>query len=104
MDPQTGQVNLFIESQEYQDLPDSNIVPLCEPPIIQTIFFTIAKPTQPGWYWWRLMPTHPRYDVRDEPQIVRVDKNGDIWDGDFSLNYLDIDHTNWAGPLTPPEG
>lgn len=53
------------------------------------------KPTQPGWYWWR-MSEH----TRTAPVEIAADEDGVFWKlGPGSPKKAD--HGEWLGPLTP---
>lgn len=65
--------------------------------------WTTEKPTQPGWYWWRVTKddrerriVHVWFSDRIDPTMPRliVDGVGDRYD---------LADCQWAGPLLPPE-
>ncbi len=61
--------------------------------------WTSARPTAPGWYWWRYDYSSPY------PVICRLVLDEDQhlmerYDGNF-LHEL-VDDGEWAGPLQPP--
>ncbi len=60
--------------------------------------WTTQKPTQPGWYWWRI------YD--DEPwQVVQVCVKGDrIFHKRIGSQFeIDTSKGAWSGPIKEPE-
>lgn len=55
--------------------------------------WTTAKPTVPGWYWWRVNP--------GDEEIVEVGEV-EVYLSSGDRLKLDTAGGEWAGPLDPP--
>jgi len=74
------------------------------------LVWSTAKPTEPGWYWWR------NRDLSTElgkPQICLVEEwqSGEYWEGEYIVYYFDMERykisemrgSQWAGPIPRPK-
>jgi len=65
-------------------------------------------PTEPGWYWWRLMDDHPwhamRVGMHRNKLIARID-TGYFFDAMHIVGEEGVNNGQWGGPVTgmPPE-
>lgn len=62
---------------------------------MKKLAWTIEKPQQSGWYWWRL-------NSEETPTILQVDvETEEVYLGGSEVP-LSVEGGQWAGPLEPP--
>ncbi len=62
-----------------------------EEPNMMSDGWNAAKPTKPGYYWWRA-------DADDAPRMVEVTKGGGVIPNVYGSSGGD---GHWKGPITP---